>query len=221
MKIRVFMCIVILGCIAYAVTRHAPTEPSQESVTNATPFIADKYVIEIEDEFIEKLVQGAIERTRRTRKYDPAYMELTYPNGDVPDDRGVCTDVIIRRYRMAGIDLQKEVHEDMKANFSRYPNNWGMSRPDPNIDHRRVADLMEFFERQNAGKAITQNPKDYSPGDVVAWKLDNGLLHIGLVINEKSEDMKQFLVVHNIGSGTRKADVLFAWEIIGHYRYRI
>ena len=118
------------------------------------------------------------------------------------------------------VDLQKEVHEDMKANFSKYPDNWRMNRPDPNIDHRRVPNLMKYFERQNADKAITQNPKDYSPGDVVAWKLDNGLLHIGLVINEKSEDMQRFLVVHNIGSGTRKEDVLFYWEIIGHYRYK-
>lgn len=206
--------------MTYAVIQYAPTEPSQESVSNVTPFTVDQYVIEIEDEFFKKLVQGSVERTRRTRIYDPAYRRLIYPNGDVPDDRGVCSDVIVRSYRMAGIDLQKEVHEDMKSSFGRYPNNWEMNSPDPNIDHRRVPNLMTFFERQNAGKAITQNPKDYSPGDVVAWKLDNGLLHIGLVINEKSEDLKRFLVVHNIGSGTQKADVLFNWEIIGHYRYK-
>lgn len=200
--------------------QHSPSELFQKSEVNVSPVVNGNYVTEIEDKFIKKLVQGAIERTRRTRIYDPEYKKITYPNGDVPDDRGVCTDVIIRSYRMAGVDLQREVHEDMKASFASYPNNWAMKSPDPNIDHRRVPNLMKYFERKNAGEAITQNPKDYAPGDVIAWRLDNGLLHIGLIINEKSDDLKRFLVVHNIGSGTRKADVLFNWEIIGHYRYK-
>ncbi|WP_121665441.1 DUF1287 domain-containing protein [Mesonia aquimarina] len=167
----------------------------------------------------KKLSKAAIELTSQNVTYDPSYFSIAYPNGDVPSDKGVCTDVIIRAYRKIGIDLQKEVHEDMKANFSAYPNNWGLHSTDKNIDHRRVPNLMTFFKRQQAELPITKNAKDYLPGDVVAWSLGNGLTHIGMVVHKKSTDQKRNLIVHNIGSGQVLADVLFAYKIIGHYRY--
>jgi uncharacterized protein YijF (DUF1287 family) len=113
--------------------------------------------------------------------YDPSYVRIKYPMGDVPADRGVCTDVIIRAYRQLGIDLQQLVHEDMVANFDKYPQSWGLSKPDSNIDHRRVPNLMTFFKRHGEVLPITKNPKDYKPGDIVCWNLGAGILHIGIV----------------------------------------
>lgn len=152
--------------------------------------------------------------------YDPSYFSIPYPNGDIPKGKGVCTDVVIRAVRKMGIDLQKEVHEDMKRNFHLYPKNWGLKRTDKNIDHRRVPNLMTYFERQNMAKKITQNSEDYLPGDIICWMLDGGLTHIGIVINQKSNDGKRPLIVHNIGAGQRIEDCLFSYKIIGHYRFR-
>ena len=146
-------------------------------------------------------------------------MSIKYPNGDVPSDRGVCTDVVIRAYRNLGIDLQKEVHEDMKENFSAYPKNWGLKTTDKNIDHRRVPNLMKFFERHNAKLSITDNSIDYKPGDLVCWNLGGAITHIGIVVDKKSNDGKRNLIVHNIGGGQVLADCLFEYKIIGHYRY--
>jgi uncharacterized protein YijF (DUF1287 family) len=170
----------------------------------------------------ERVIAGAIEQTTYTFKYDPAYVRLAYPMGDVPRDRGVCSDVIVRAFRNAGVDLQKEVHEDMRRSFSSYPRRWGARRPDPNIDHRRVYNLMTYFERK--GKALPTRPLPQAvltalPGDVVAWDLGNNLQHIGLVTDVRSESSSNLLIVHNIGSGARLEDVLFAWRIIGHYRF--
>src|SRR5690606_11380516 len=145
---------------------------------------------------------------------------LDYPNGDVPPNKGVCTDVIIRAYRKLGIDLQKEVHEDMKANFGKYPKNWGLSQPDKNIDHRRVPNLMIFFERHGTELPITQNSTDYRPGDIVCWNLGGGITHIGIVSNIKAENGERPLVIHNIGSGQVLEDMLVDFKIIGHYRYK-
>ena len=167
---------------------------------------------------IKKAVDSAIEQTRQTFEYDPSYTKLDYPNGDVPIERGVCADVIVRAFRNAGIDLQKEVHEDMARNFSAYPAKWGARRPDRNIDHRRVANLMTLFERRSRSVSITRKSSDYLPGDVVAWELDNRLLHIGLVTDAVAADTRNYLVVHNIGAGARLEDVLMDWKIIGHYR---
>lgn len=153
--------------------------------------------------------------------YDPAYVSIAYPNGDVPAGTGVCTDVVIRAYRKLGIDLQKEVHEDMKANFKLYPKNWGRKSTDRNIDHRRVPNLMVFFGRKGTKKPMTKNAADYLPGDIVCWDLNGKQLHIGLVINKKSADGKRYLLVHNIGGGQVAEDILFAWKIIGHYTYKI
>lgn len=151
--------------------------------------------------------------------YDPSYYRIDYPNGDVPEGRGVCTDVIIRVYRKFGVDLQKEVHEDMKAHFSLYPNHWGLTQPDKNIDHRRVPNLMIFFERHGEDLGITQNGNDYKPGDIVCWSLGGGITHIGIVSNVKSNDGQRYQIVHNIGSGQVLEDCLFSFTIIGHYRY--
>ena len=151
--------------------------------------------------------------------YDPAYFSIKYPNGDVPLDRGVCTDVVIRVYRALGIDLQKEVHEDMKTNFNLYPNNWGLSTTDSNIDHRRVPNLMTFFSRKGTVKPLSNDTEDYSPGDIVCWDLGGGTTHIGIVVNKKSMDNRHFLVVHNIGGGQVAEDILFQYKIIGHYSY--
>lgn len=169
--------------------------------------------------FYEQLADSALTLTSQKVIYDPTYIRIDYPNGDVPDGKGVCTDVIIRAYRKFGIDLQKEVHEDMKENFDKYPKNWGLSGTDKNIDHRRVPNLMTFFTRYGTVKMITNNPVDYLPGDIVCWNLGGGITHIGIVTRKKSTDRKRHLIVHNIGEGQVLEDCLFSYKIIGHYRY--
>lgn len=173
-----------------------------------------------QDSFYHKLADSALVLTQQKVTYDPAYRVIDYPNGDVSADKGVCSDVIIRAYRKLGIDLQKEVHEDMQSNFNTYPNIWGLSRPDKNIDHRRVPNLMTFFTRHGVKKKITNNPQDYVPGDIVCWNLGGGITHIGIVAQRKTADNKRFLIVHNIGAGQVLEDCLFNFKIIGHYKYR-
>jgi len=168
--------------------------------------------------FYERLSDAAMELTRQRVVYDPSYTSIGYPNGDVAPDRGVCTDVIIRAYRKLGIDLQKEVHEDMVDHFDKYPKNWGLPRPDTNIDHRRVPNLMVFFSRHGTVLPKTRNAVDYRPGDLVCWDLGHGVTHIGLVVNKKSPQGTP-LIVHNIGAGQVLEDILFQFRIIGHYRY--
>jgi uncharacterized protein YijF (DUF1287 family) len=169
--------------------------------------------------FLSNLSSAAIERTQHVVRYDPAYVRLPYPGGDVPADTGVCTDEVIRAYRAVGIDLQKEVHEDMAANFSAYPRKWGRREPDPNIDHRRVPNLMVFFSRKGEVLPITDRAEDYSPGDLVTWDLGRGLTHIGMVVDKKTVFSRRYMIVHNIGAGPKLEDVLFDWKITGHYRY--
>lgn len=172
-------------------------------------------------EFLKKLVAAAEERTHHTVRYDPAYVRIPYPGGDVPPDTGVCTDEVIRSYRAVGVDLQKEVHEDMEKNFSAYrlQRRWLIAHTDTNIDHRRVPNLMVFFSRKGETLAITQRAEDYRPGDIVTWDLGGGVLHIGIVVREKSAEGGRHLIVHNIGQGPKREDVLFQWKITGHYRY--
>jgi uncharacterized protein YijF (DUF1287 family) len=170
--------------------------------------------------FHERLADSAYTLTFDRVVYDPAYYVIPYPNGDVPAGKGVCTDVVIRAYRKMGIDLQKEVHEDMIANFGLYPKNWGLKKPDKNIDHRRVPNLMKFFSRKGAELSITQVASDYKPGDVVCWNLGGGTTHIGLVVNIQNKDKTRFQIVHNIGWGQVLEDCLFEYKIIGHYRYK-
>ena len=171
-------------------------------------------------DFFVRLADSAFTLTKQQVQYDPAYYRIDYPNGDVPPNKGVCTDVVIRAYRKLGIDLQKEVHEDMKANFDKYPKNWGLSRPDRNIDHRRVPNLMTFFSRHGTVKTISQNPNDYQPGDIVCWDLGGGLTHIGIVSRQKTKDNQRYLIIHNIGAGQVLEDCLFQFKIIGHYTYK-
>jgi uncharacterized protein YijF (DUF1287 family) len=166
----------------------------------------------------DKIIASALEQTTYTLSYDPSYVKLDYPGGDVPLDRGVCADVIVRAFRKAGVDLQKEIHDDMKKDFGAYPKIWGAKTPDKNIDHRRVANLMKFFARKSQSLPLSSDARAYTPGDVVAWDLGGGLLHIGLMTDEKSDSSDRFLVVHNIGAGAQLQDVLFSWRIIGHYR---
>ncbi len=166
------------------------------------------------------LAHAAFELTKEEVTYDPAYFRMDYPNGDVPANKGVCTDVVIRAYRKIGIDLQQLVHEDMKRHFSSYPSIWGMKKTDSNIDHRRVPNLMTFFERQNASQSKSQNANDYLPGDVVCWKLSSGQTHIGIVSNRKNASNSRYTIIHNIGAGQVEEDCLFDFTIIGHYRYK-
>lgn len=169
----------------------------------------------------EKLIAAAESQIGVTRIYDPAYVGLTFPGGDVPRERGVCTDVIVRAYRDAfGFDLQKEINTDMSANFGAYPRIWGHKRPDRNIDHRRVPNLATFFERQGAGLPVSERPGDYLPGDLVAQMLPGNLPHIAVVTHRHAADGERPMVVHNIGAGTRLEDRLFDFEITGHFRFR-
>lgn len=170
--------------------------------------------------FAKQLADSALTLTYQQVIYDPSYFSIAYPNGDVPKDRGVCTDVVIRAYRKMGIDLQKEVHEDMAANFHLYPKIWGLNKTDKNIDHRRVPNLMTYFSRFGEVKAISQNAADYEPGDIVCWSLGGAITHIGIVSNKKSTDGNRYLIIHNIGQGQVLEDMLFNFNIIGHYSYK-
>lgn len=186
-----------------AVAQLAPTDPAREQ------------------QFLQRFVAAAIERTHHTVRYDPAYVRIPYPGGDVPQDTGVCTDEVIRSYRAVGVDLQKEVHEDMVQNFSAYPRSWRwlLARPDSNIDHRRVPNLMVFFKRRGQALPITNRIENYSPGDIVTWDLGGGVPHIGMVVDRKAPQTGRYMIVHNIGQGPKLEDVLFNWKITGHYRY--
>jgi uncharacterized protein len=171
-------------------------------------------------DFLRRLSAAAMERTHHTVRYEPAYVRIPYPGGDVPVDTGVCTDEVIRSYRALGVDLQKEVHEDMVQSFSAYPRKWHwlLGKPDPNIDHRRVPNLMVFFQRKGETLPTTSRAADYSPGDLVTWDLGGGVPHIGIVVAKEAASGR-YLIVHNIGQGPHMEDVLFNWKISGHYRY--
>lgn len=171
-------------------------------------------------DFGTKLAQAAVSIVDPTVRYTPDYVVLSYPGGDVPPGTGVCTDVVIRSLRKLDIDLQKEVHEDMKKNFSLYPKTWGLKSADKNIDHRRVPNLMKYFERKGYSRPVTQDGQDYQPGDIVTWVLSNGMTHIGVVSNNANRDESRYKIVHNIGGGQVEEDVLFEYKITGHYRLK-
>lgn len=175
--------------------------------------------IENTSTFEEKLSNAAISIIDKNVIYTPDYVSLKYPNGDVPAKTGVCSDVVIRAYRKLGIDLQKEVHEDMKANFSQYPTKWGLKKTDTNIDHRRVPNLEVFFERKGKKLDVSNNPNDYKTGEIVTWMINGKLPHIGIVTHKKSSDGKRPLLVHNVGGGQVLEDCLFSYDIVGHYKY--
>jgi uncharacterized protein YijF (DUF1287 family) len=172
-------------------------------------------------EFLKQLVAAAVERTHHSVRYDPAYVKIPYPGGDVPAETGGCSDEVVRAYRAVGVDLQKEVHEDMLRDFSAYPGKWKWlsGHPDANIDHRRVPNLMVFFSHKGETLKITNRAEDYSPGDLVTWDLGGNVPHIGIVVDRKSWVSGRYMIVHNIGQGPKMEDVLFDWKIIGHYRY--
>jgi uncharacterized protein YijF (DUF1287 family) len=175
---------------------------------------------EITSQPIRDVLASAREQLKVTTNYTQEYRVIPYPNGDMPADTGACTDVVIRAFRKAGVDLQKEVHEDMAANFSAYPQKWGLARTDTNIDHRRVPNLQTFFTRKGKSIVVSSAGEDYKPGDVVTWDLDGkGMTHIGLVSNDWNNRDKRYLIIHNIGGGVAEEDRLFAWKITGHFRY--
>jgi uncharacterized protein YijF (DUF1287 family) len=174
------------------------------------------------DLFSMNLVEAALERLKHRVTYDGAYRKIAYPWGDVPDNIGVCTDVVVRAYRKLGIDLQQRVHKDMWKNFRQYPNlaKWERNAPDANIDHRRVLNLRVFFARNGLVLPISNNANDYRPGDLVTWDIQPGVPHIGIITNELTSDNKRPLIVHNIGKGPKLEDILFKMKITGHYRYQ-
>jgi len=172
-------------------------------------------------EFEKDFLKAGLERTTKSVRYDPKYVVLDYPNGDVASNIGVCTDVIIRSYRALGIDLQKLVHEDMRENFSSYPSKriWGLKRPDKNIDHRRVPNLEKFFSRHGKTLRITKDSTDYKPGDLITWRLPGNLPHIGIVSDKINEVTGNPMIIHNISRGPELEDMLFDFKIVGHYRW--
>jgi uncharacterized protein YijF (DUF1287 family) len=164
------------------------------------------------------LLDAAAAQIGVTLYYDPAYTRIAYPGGDVPTERGVCTDVVIRAYRGIGVDLQQRVHEDMRAAWAAYPKLWGLRSTDRNIDHRRVPNLATFFARHGRTLPVSQTDASiYAPGDIVTWRLASGVPHIGLVSAQRRDGRP--LIVHNIGAGTQREDMLFDYVITGHYRY--
>ena len=168
----------------------------------------------------QALVEAARSQVGVTLTYDPAYRRLAYPNGDVPIERGVCTDVVVRAYRKLDVDLQALVHQDMKKAWGAYPHEarWQLKAPDPNIDHRRVPNLATFFARHGTAMPASREMKTYLPGDIVTWRLPHDLTHIGIVSDKFSDDGVP-LIIHNIGAGAREENMLFAYPITGHYRW--
>lgn len=200
----------MLSLALLAACRPSPPEQPQADPAPAAPAAAVPAA--------PPLVVAARRQIGVTLLYDPAYVEIPYPGGDVPAERGVCTDVVVRALRSGGVDLQQAIHEDMRAHFAEYPQQWGLQRPNRSIDHRRVPNQMRWFEREGWSQPITVNAADYAAGDIAAWKLSgSGLLHIGIVSDRKARDGTP-LVIHNIGNGTQEDDILFRHAIIGHYR---
>ena len=227
-KILFFVCFLILPAGTYYVLNGYSTDNNlkeflrqfQTSSTSERARLA-AIIGNSNTPFCEKLALAAEERALHQVVYDPSYRKIDYPGGDVPPDRGVCADVVIRSFRRLGIDLQVEVHKDMKNNFSVYPKIWGLKNPDTNIDHRRVPNLMVYFQRHGVPLPLSQNPSDYKPGDIVCYELSNKRPHVGIVSTKKTLTGKLYKLVHNIGAGPQIEDVLFDWKIIGHFRYPV
>src|SRR5258706_6992050 len=168
---------------------------------------------------LELVIDGAVDQIGKTTSYDSSYQKIEYPNGDVPIETGICSDVIVRAFRRGRVDLQKDVHEDMKDNFSAYPMRWGLKGTDANIDHRRVPNLQTYLARKGKSLATDGGSETFLPGDIVTWDLGGGVDHAGMVVNVWYKPSQRYLIVHNIGAGTRMEDVLWSWKITGHYRY--
>lgn len=174
------------------------------------------------EKHVQLLIENAREQIGKTIKYDGSYQKISYPGGDIEADRGVCTDVIIRTYRTIGFDLQKLIHKDMKSNFNLYPSKrlWGLNQTDTNIDHRRVPNMMTFFQRHGQSLSTDLSSSGLEPGDLLTWNLPGKLPHIGLVSDQKTADNSRYLIIHNIGKGTQEEDIIEQFELTGHYRYR-
>ncbi len=194
----------------------------KETSTKTYPPSKESEFIKNPISFEEKLSNAAISIIDADVIYTPDYVKIKYPNGDVPAKTGVCTDVIIRTYRKLGIDLQKEVHEDMITHFNEYPNliKWGLKKCDTNIDHRRVPNLEVFFTRKGNKLIITDDANDYKTGEIVTWMINGKLPHIGIITHKKSADGKRPMLVHNVGNGQVLEDCLFDYTITGHYKYK-
>jgi len=217
-----FLGLALSLCLLPACRQSADRTATEPSPEQSPTSIADTRVRPLPAEAppaLRQVIEAGLEQPKYTFYYDPAYVRIDYPGGDVPLERGVCTDVIVRAFRKAGVDLQRKVHEDMKRAFSAYPTRWGMKRPDSNIDHRRVLNLRTYFERNGKSLPVSQDAEDYLPGDLVTWDLGGGVDHIGMVTNVWSDAAGRYLIVHNIGRGARVENVLFAWRVTGHYRY--
>ncbi len=184
------------------------------------PFLLICIAANAQEKFSIQLSNAAKELTAQKVQYDPSYYTIPYPMGDVPSNKGVCADVVIRAYRKIGIDLQQLIHEDMSKYFSTYPHNWGLQKTDKNIDHRRVPNMMKYFDRYGINLPISLNDKDYQPGDIVCWLINNKLPHIGIVVNVRSTLSKRYLIVHNVGAGQVMEDCLFRYPINGHYVFK-
>lgn len=219
MKKSLFIFLIILVAVGFFVLRHPKKIQQVAEQVRTAQQIGGLIPREEQGEgFGYELAKQALTLTKDSVTYDPSYFSIPYPNGDVPSDKGVCTDVIIRAYRKMNIDLQEKVHEDMKANFSLYPKSWGLTKTNTNIDHRRVPNLETFFARKGVEKEVTDNGADYLPGDIVTWNLGN-LTHIGIVSNVKSRDKTRYLIIHNVGGGQELSDFLFSYPIRRHFSY--
>jgi uncharacterized protein YijF (DUF1287 family) len=202
----VTMALVFSGCYSKV---HSPSR-----------FVEQPPIAEITRGPVRPLLESLHRQTRTTTGYTQDYFVISYPDGDLPEETGACTDVVIRSFRAAGVDLQKEVHEDMAAHFADYPRKWGLAKTDTNIDHRRVPNLQKYFDRKGKSVPVSTNGADYLPGDVVSWDLNGkGMTHIGVVSNLWNAEASRYMIVHNIGAGARAEDRLFEWKITGHYRY--
>lgn len=223
--LRIVIAITVAALALSACDWFDPARIKDRAVRQAIPDpyrVADADVSRYKDQtlpFAMRLSSAALARTRASVIYDPAYVRISYPGGDVAPGRGVCTDEVVRAYRLLGIDLQQLVHEDMRRAFSVYPRRWGLSRPDPNIDHRRVPNLEVFFTRHGTTLPVTQNGRDYQAGELVTWMLPGNLPHIGLVTAKRTRDGARPLIVHNIGAGPQLEDMLFNYNITGRFRY--
>jgi uncharacterized protein YijF (DUF1287 family) len=166
----------------------------------------------------QRLIEAAHKQIGVTCSYDPAYTTLKYPGGDVPLERGVCTYVIIRSLRDQGIDLQKNINERMRKNWSLYPKKWGLSKPDSNIDHRRIPNIMTYLKFMKCAVSIDALKNPYGPGDIVVWDLGRGVLHIGLVSDYQVKNQARYMVIHNIGRGVQEEDILASYKIVAHFQ---
>jgi uncharacterized protein len=212
-SVMILVSMVLLGCDLAAYRSRLPSLLTP--VTEEKPTLAA-----IASPKVRQLLESAEEQVALTKSYTQEYFSIPYPNGDVPIETGACTDVVIRAFRRAGVDLQKEIHEDMRANFRSYPQKWGLTKPDTNIDHRRVPNLQTYFTRKGRSLPPGDRGTDFKPGDVVSWDLDErGTTHIGIVSNHWNSAENRYLIIHNIGFGTRIEDRLFEWKITGHFRY--